>query len=118
RRTRRTGSSPGLLLLHYLSARSEKRAGQNSVVSVPCDDRRRATIATPIEPVVQTSPDDVIALTEKVGVVEVVEDEIVVVVVGTTNVGVEILDFDAQISEEGPFIAEGIFNARAGSIAE
>ena len=67
-------------------------------MSVPCDDRRWATIATPIEPVVQTSPDDVIALTEKV--VVVVEEEIVVVV-GTTNVGVEILDFDAQISEEG-----------------
>jgi len=84
-------------------------------LSVPGDDRRRATIATPIEPVVQTSPDDVIALTEKV--VVVVEEEIVVVI-GTTNVGVEVLDFDAQISEEGPFIAEGIFNARASCVAD
>jgi hypothetical protein len=52
----------------------------------------------------------VIALTEK-GVVVVVVGEIVVVV-GTTNVRVQILGFDAQIIEEGPF------NAAADRVAE
>ena len=70
-------------------------------MSVPCDDRRRGTIAAPIEPVVQADAHDVIALTEKVVVVE----EEIVVVVGTTNVGVEILGFDAPIIVEGPFNA-------------
>src|SRR3954452_22628355 len=88
------------LSLHFSSA-----PGESAALVLPYHRRRRhrhhgrrGTIANaPIEAIVQTSAHDVIALPEKVGVVEVVEEEIVVVVVGTTNVGVEILDFDAQI---------------------
>jgi hypothetical protein len=43
----------------------------------------------------------VVALAEKVAVVQ----EEIVVIVGATNVGVQILGFDAQIIEEGPFQA-------------
>src|SRR6476659_2769061 len=107
KKARRSESSPGLLLLPYLSC-SEVRAGNKTPLSVPCDDRRRATITTPIEPVVQADAHDVIALTEKVVVVE----EEIVVVVGTTNVGVEILGFDA------PIIVKGPFNAGADGVAD
>src|SRR3954453_1631557 len=99
RRTRRTRSSPGLLLLPTLALGGERV----TPLSVPRDNWCCGTIAAPIEPVVQADAHDVGLLATSIDDYARAREWTDEGPSVAAEIGEEVLGLDAPIVEEGVF---------------